>query len=230
MDFGRAFTFFFEDEDWGRKLLMGALFGLIGLVTLGFGYAVLYGWAIEISRRNLHEDNAELPAFDDIGGYFIDGIKLYLAQLVWALPMVVIWIPFFIVPFLIEAGIVNEETFVGLSMLFFICIMPFALIFGLALSLGLPVQFGIFAATGSFKAVVNPKTIFNFVRANPGDYVLAWLILYAVQMLMSVVMMMTCFIGMFPGVAYMYAVLGKLSGDAYRLTLAKAPELDPALN
>ena len=229
MDYGKAFTFFFEDEDWVRKLLIGSLFAFLGMLTLGLSYAVLYGWAIEISRRNLESDDPALPEFDEIGRYFVEGLKLFLAQLTWVLPMILIWIPVSVIPFFLGSGAVDEELVAAIITLVLFCTMPVALVVGLGLSIALPAQFGLFAATGSFKAVVNPVNLFKLVKANPVDFLLSWLILYGVQMLASLAMMLTCFIGMFPSFVHLYAVLGKLGGDAYRVTMDKAPDLELSL-
>ncbi len=52
MDFGKAFTFMFEDPDWLRKLGIGTLVGLVGLlfspVLIGFiPLIILFGYTLD---------------------------------------------------------------------------------------------------------------------------------------------------------------------------------------
>ncbi len=50
MDFGKAFTYAFEDQDWLKKLGIGGLLLLIPI----FGILAVMGWTVEITRRVIH--------------------------------------------------------------------------------------------------------------------------------------------------------------------------------
>jgi hypothetical protein len=47
MNFGKAFTFVFDDPEWLRKVAINALIGLIPIV----GQLYLLGWGLEVARR-----------------------------------------------------------------------------------------------------------------------------------------------------------------------------------
>ena len=47
MDFGKAFTYVFEDEEWIKKILIGALLSLIPFV----GWWFVGGWGLEITKN-----------------------------------------------------------------------------------------------------------------------------------------------------------------------------------
>jgi len=57
MDFGRAFTYPFDDPDWLRKL---AIIALISLIPI-FGWFVLMGYIVEITRRVIYHEEVLLP-------------------------------------------------------------------------------------------------------------------------------------------------------------------------
>ena len=56
MDFGAAFSFMFDDEDWPKKL---ALASVLSLTVVGI-FPVL-GWGLEVVRRVAKGDPEPLP-------------------------------------------------------------------------------------------------------------------------------------------------------------------------
>ena len=87
MDIGKAFTFVFDDEDWITKVLVGALFVLASMVLVGIPF--LIGYSIALMRNVMRGDDKPLPAWDELGEKFKEGILLVLIFLVWSIP---IWI------------------------------------------------------------------------------------------------------------------------------------------
>jgi len=85
MDFGKAFSFVFEDKDWVQKIAIGGIIMLIPIVN----FAVL-GWLLEIGRRVAGGEAEVLPGWDDFGTYFVRGLKGVVVALVYALPLIVL--------------------------------------------------------------------------------------------------------------------------------------------
>ncbi|MBN1179580.1 MAG: DUF4013 domain-containing protein [Anaerolineae bacterium] len=85
MDIGRAFGFVFEDEQWFSKLLLGAVISLIPI----FGQFALIGYGITVIRNVIAGHPRPLPEWDDLGGYFMDGLMIWIAQIVYALPLII---------------------------------------------------------------------------------------------------------------------------------------------
>ena len=52
MDFGSAFSFVFQDEDWIKKILLIAVISLIPIV----GQIVALGFALEVMKRVINSD------------------------------------------------------------------------------------------------------------------------------------------------------------------------------
>lgn len=85
MDFTRALTFPFDDDEWLKKLGLGVLIGLIPVV----GQMTLQGWSFEIMKRVRRNDPVPLPDWSDFGGLLGTGFKIFIAQLVYQIPTLV---------------------------------------------------------------------------------------------------------------------------------------------
>lgn len=85
MDFTRALTFPFDDDEWLKKLGIATLVQFIPLI----GQIILQGWSYEISRRVRAGDPKPLPAWDDFGEFLRQGAILFVANLVYQIPTVI---------------------------------------------------------------------------------------------------------------------------------------------
>ncbi len=83
MDYGKAFTFVFEDKKWVTKVLIGGILSLIPIVNL-----IVIGYGLK-ALKNVAEGAAEpLPEWDDFADYFVQGLMSALGGLVWAIPSI----------------------------------------------------------------------------------------------------------------------------------------------
>jgi hypothetical protein len=85
MDFTRALIFPFDDDEWLNKLGLAVLIQFIPIV----GSIALLGWSYEISRRVKQSDPVPLPDWQDFGGKLGQGFGLFIAGLVYQLPVIV---------------------------------------------------------------------------------------------------------------------------------------------
>jgi uncharacterized protein DUF4013 len=86
LDFGRAFQFVFEDPDWVKKILVGGLFHFLGMVLIGIPFLV--GYLLRVVQRSARGEARPLPDWDDLGGFFSEGLRgvgLYLVLMVGAM-------------------------------------------------------------------------------------------------------------------------------------------------
>lgn len=85
MDIGRAFNYPRNDPGWVTKMLILGLVSIVPILNLaGFGYM------IEGLRRVARGDEATLPEWDNFGGYFMDGLRVGVTYLVYALPLLLV--------------------------------------------------------------------------------------------------------------------------------------------
>ena len=73
----RTFSFLFNYEEWGNRLLMGSLMFLIPIV----GPIINQGWAVETMHRRIRGEEG-LPEMSDFGGLLKTGLTPFLAHLV----------------------------------------------------------------------------------------------------------------------------------------------------
>lgn len=211
MDFGSAFSFVFEDEDWLKKIALGAVISIIPLI----GQIALLGWAVETARRVINGDAAPLPDWSDFGGLLTLGFKAFVVTFVLSLPFVFISIPSAL------ADSVDSESASTILWVFTACFSCLGLLYGLALAFYLPAAYGELAATDELGAMFNVGKIFNYVRAAPSAYLITLLGLIAAGIVASFGIIL-CFVGVLFTAAYSYAVQGHLFGQAYKEATAKA--------
>lgn len=84
MDFSKAFTFVTEDKGWIGKIGLGTLFNLLAAFLLPI--PLLIGYQVAIARNVMDGVERPLPAWDDLGKLFTDGLYLLLARIVYTLP------------------------------------------------------------------------------------------------------------------------------------------------
>ncbi len=80
MQFGKPFSFVFEDPDWLKKIAILALLGFAQIIpVLGsiFMAAVFSGVMIDIVRKLINKQTPTIPNLE-IGKQFMDGLKFWV--------------------------------------------------------------------------------------------------------------------------------------------------------
>ncbi len=212
MDFGASFSFVTQDEEWIKKIAIGAVLVLVSPFTLGISLIPLVGWGLEISRRVIRGTEPTLPDWSDFGQLFTDGIKLIVGALIWSLPLIILSICGSIIGVVVaEQG--GGDDFAGILSALVSCV---SVPYGLLVALLLPSLVGQLADHGEFGRAINPMNAFKLLGANVGGYVLALVVYAIVVPLIQLVGLLVCIVGVLPAYAYGQAVLGHLYGQAYR--------------
>lgn len=170
MDYGRAFTFALNDREKLKKL------GILGLLVFGWFLIVPFffvlGYAAKAMRAiALGEDR--LPEWEDWGGLFTTGLKVFLIGFIVNIPV------------LLLTGIGRIFTSTG-SFLH----LPFSSVLGtpfgslaslyqLVAGFFEPAMLMLFVATGSLAAPFVLKDVVAIVRGNLVDYVVILVIMVA---------------------------------------------------
>ncbi|MBP8974850.1 MAG: DUF4013 domain-containing protein [Anaerolineae bacterium] len=82
MDFGRALSFPFDDEEWPVKVILGTLLSLVPFFAQGY--------QVRVARGVVRGEKHPLPASQRLGEVFVDGVVLAAATFVYFLPLVLI--------------------------------------------------------------------------------------------------------------------------------------------
>jgi len=179
MDFGKAFSFVFEDEGWIVKILLGSLIMLIPIL----GQLALAGYCITVLRNVQAGDPRPLPDWSNFGDYILDALKLWAVFLVYSLPVIILVCPFTLIITLPLLGIESEELFAilggisGIASAVLICLM---VLYAILLSLLRPVIQIRYAESGEIASCLRLGELFRFLIDNIGQLFISMLILWAI--------------------------------------------------
>ncbi len=83
INIARAIQHPFEDRDWVTKFLIGAGVSLVPVLN----FAML-GYSLDVLRNTEQGRDTPLPSWNDLGNQFVEGLKLWVAQLLYVLPII----------------------------------------------------------------------------------------------------------------------------------------------
>jgi hypothetical protein len=206
MDFGRAFTYVFEDPDWLKKIGLIALISIIPIL----GWIILAGYSIEVARRVIRQDFTPLPDLD-FAANSADGVKVLGIAFVYSIP---IWI--LLAPVMIVASVFGDQGSGAEGIIAFtsLCCSGLIVIYSFLMAFVVPASYGVLAATGSLGAALRFREVIGLVRASPGSYLIV-LLGVIVTGFVAQLGVIACAIGVIFTMAYAMAVNGHLYGQAY---------------
>jgi hypothetical protein len=224
MDFGKSFTFMFEDPNWVRKLGIGTLVTLAGMflspVLIGLaGIFMLMGYGLDVVRNVLDGKEHPLPEWEDWGGFLIRGLKIFGVYLLWSLPFIIVAIPLGIGAALTSDN--GRGVLEALGILITICGSCLAILYGLFLTLITPAIYIRLAATDRFAAAFEIGRLWALTRDNLGNVIIALILGYIVAGIISAII---AFLGVFAiligllvslpfAILWQYLVQGHLFGQ-----------------
>ncbi len=181
MDIGQAFGFVFEDEEWIKKTLLGSVILLVPVL----GIFVLMGYTIAIIRNVKAGDPRPLPAWDNLGGYFMDGLMFCIAYLLYSLPFLILICPIMLTGLLPAVAGDNQDLaaiLAGVSGLLSMGIGCLAVLYGILLTLLAPVLYIRYAETGEIRACLRFGEVFRYLFANIGSILVSILLVWVASM------------------------------------------------
>jgi hypothetical protein len=241
MDFGKALSYGFEDEDWPTKIIVGSLIMVVPILS----FAAI-GYQVRLARNVVKKVKHPLPAWNDLGGLFVDGLWVTLASYVYALPLIVIAL--FPAPLVLTAIIfcINAERtciFIPLTLLLLVVTVLLSLLGSVVVGLLRPGIIARFIQEGTFSSCFQLGAIGGLIKRNLGSYaavsaftiglgILAALLLPPASMMMSFI---PCLGPMLPsflvGAAGFMILLitGHMIGQLVSIDLAASPDDIPPL-
>ncbi len=220
MEFGRAFSYAFEDSEWLKKVGIAAVVVLIPIV----GGIVLMGWALELMRRVIADDPTPLPDWSDFGGFLSKGFKAFVVTLAYALPVILVVIcgQVVMVGSTAALGDSNPDAASTVALIASICMGCFALIFGILAGLLIPPALGNLASTGELGAAFRFGEVFGLLRSAIGPYLISIVIIAVISPLLASLGSLVCGVGALAAAAYIQVVTSHLYGQAYKVAKANA--------
>ena len=222
MDIGRSFKYMFEDQSWITKVLIGGILGIIPIVNF-----VAYGYLLLIIRNVSNDQELPLPDWDDFGGKFMKGLMVFLASLIYALPIIALSIVFAIVTAIVGAGASNSGRdasgaaggIIGICALVYYCVLFLYSIvaFGFLFAPGLMR----YAESGEFGVFFQFGRNWSVVSSNLGGYIVMILVAMVAGVAAEIVGVIACGIGIIFTLFWAYLVAGHLMGQYWKESRAK---------
>jgi hypothetical protein len=171
MNIERSFLFAFKGSHSGAKLGLGGLFSLL-FFTIFFAFVVM-GYLMQVLREVLEGRDGKLPEWKNLGRLFNEGIVPVLVWLIYASPI--------LLTFCVEYRFFSADLSPA-SLVIMFAWAVIRLVLGLAASVVLPLALIRLAVRGSFASAFDFGEMFNFIKANPGNYFTAWALMLVVSM------------------------------------------------
>jgi len=224
LDFGRCFTFLTEDPDWVKKLLIGGAFTFASILLVGAFFVA--GYLSRFMKAVAAGSARPLPEWDDLGGIFQDGLRVVGLYVLYGVGLVVA-VALLACPFGLMFGGLAAFTREGAAQdaLGAIGGLGILLAYGVMLVLGLLLQLVTPAALvrvvfkESLSAGFEFRAVFEFIRRNIGNYLLA-LVVFLLSNFLAQFGVILCCVGVFPAIFWAYLTLGYALGETVRLNPA----------
>ncbi len=194
IDIRRAVEFLTEDEKAPTKLGIGAL-----LMAIPVANVIAVGYEVETTRRVVRGEPRPLPEWADLSNYFISGVWLTLARLVYALPIFVIVVVGFAswAALIYQLAASNQDappSFGALNLILLLCFIGVVFAYSLVFGFASPAILAQYARYGTFAACFNFSAILAFIRRDPGQYALAWLAEVGLGLVLGLIAMTAGFV------------------------------------
>jgi hypothetical protein len=208
MEFGKSFTYVFEDEDWIMKILLAAVIAFIPIV----GPLAVAGWGVEIAKRVIHKDPEPLPNWSDFVNYLIKGLVVLLIGFVYMLPVILVQsCGSGAIIAGSESGDYALETAGNIVMICFSCL---TFIYAVLMGVIIPAAIGNYASTGEVGAGFRFGEVFGLIKAAPAAFLMVLVGGFLAAMI-TFIGLIACIIGVFFTAAYAGAINAHLIGQAY---------------
>jgi hypothetical protein len=213
-DFGKPFTYVFDDPQWLQKILIGGLFYLASFLLIGWFF--ILGYVARVVRNVVADVKLPLPEWDDLGGFFNEGVRLVGISLIYSMPIL------FLMAIMIPASILGDTDNAALQVMGSVagCVACLFVPLMLVTMLFLPAALLYAIVEQRFGAAFEFARIWDFVRNNIGNYLLAIVIHIIAQHLGGFGVALLCIGVIFTGF-WSFLITAHAFAQVYRLNEGK---------
>lgn len=235
MDITKALTYISEDKEWLTKLGIAILISLLSFLIIPI--PLLIGYSVAISRNVKTGVEPPLPAWEDWGGFFRDGLNIIIAQLVYTFPFWLLSCIVFVSTIGFEglAQRMDNPDLLGAAFLAtFGLVGCLVLLFAVALMFISPAIVLQYLRTNELSACLRFGEVISLARQNLGDILMVTAISIGLGIILSLVFGVLNIIPCLGQLAslllsfavgpYIMAVTGHLYGQIAQKLEGKAPE------
>lgn len=206
MNFIKAFTYIFDDPHWLEKLVIPLLVTLIPVI----GWMVAAGYLLRVTRNVAEHQIEPLPELE-FGADLGRGFNVFVANLLYALPILLVSTLLFLPLFLTNNG--SNIPFFAIALAIFAGLL--ILLYALFMMIIMPVVKANLAVKGRIGAAFEFKEIFRML----GNNFTAWLIVIGGTILCNAIIAplggILLIIGAIITGFYAQLIIAHLTGQAY---------------
>lgn len=214
MDFGKAFTFVFDDPDWIKKILLVALISLIPII----GQIYLAGYGLLTAQRVIRHEARPLPD-TEFGDCLMLGLKAIVIGFVYAIPVFLLVLPTIVSTVFISEGNSGSGGGEAIFAAILVCCNILIVLYAFVLAFAYPAAEANFLATGRLGSAFKLGEVWALIKAAPGAYLLVFLGAFIGSFIASLGAI-ACGVGVLVTSAYTIAFTGHLIGQAYNAAIS----------
>ncbi len=202
MDIGKALTFYTEDERWVEKLAIGTgvllISTILSTILVGvLGYFIVLGYCIRLMNNVKNGVTPVLPEWDQWGDDLVRGVKLFVVQFVWSLPLIVVMVPLFVGAAMADSSQSGSEFF---GTVLILCGSCLAFLYGIFLFLVQPGFTVAFAEREEISDGLQVTKIWNWTMERIGQVALVMIVIlvagFIVQTVAFIAGILLCLVGL----------------------------------
>jgi hypothetical protein len=201
-----------KDTEWIIKVLIGGIIALIPIVNF-----LAFGYYLKVMKGAI-EGNPAMPKWEDWGGLFINGLKVFIIELVYMIiPLLVIGISVGgAVLTALSGGAMEQDLFMG-AMATAIGGALIGILLVILFGLLVPMAVAMFAKEGSIGAAFRVGEVLSRIKSVLGDYITVYIVLILLVFILGIltqIPVLGFLIWMF-GSFYVIAVAYNMFGKTY---------------
>ncbi len=211
MNFSKSFTYMFDDPDWASKYTIGIVISLVPILNLAW-----MGYAIGIMRNMASGMQHPLPAWDNVGEKFKDGLLLAIASFIYTLPLTLLVCVVSVIPAILSGNGNSSDMVDSLAAAGMMVVMCCGLVYLLVFSFFYPAMMLHYSRQGNFGALFQINEIIRLATRNISDYLMGWLAGLVAAIILSVVAVIPCIgqlVAMVAGAAWINTVTAHAYGQ-----------------
>ncbi len=224
MQYLRGWRALMNDPERWKKLGMASLLMLSTMIPV-LGQAVLAGWH-SLALRRAVQGQDKLPElsfdFDYLGKLFMIGIKPFLAQLLWSIPMMLGIIPGVFGGAMGGAFLAREDP----GMFPIVMIASMALMYGTMILFSMPMQIAVMRAglMDDLGQAVGFKPVLKMSRMLLKELIVGYMVLIPLSIFLMMFGMALCYVGMFVTISIAQIIGTYWHAELYARYLQKGGE------
>ena len=200
MEYGKAFTFFNEDEKGITKLLIGGIMNYLGFVIVPL--FILWGYSLEILQNVAAGSTKPLPEWDLFGDKFRKGLHVFAIRFLYFLPLVIVFCCFFALSFGLGLSTGNSTQSSGGNGaassafgLLYGCFACLGVIYAIVAIVASDAAIILYASTGELNTAFKFAEVIAFARRILADLVIALLLTAVAGFVGGLASIITCGLG-----------------------------------